>query len=96
MSETLPALVVTSEEDSKRTLKMDRNKPASFTNLYRKAVINKGWDEKIDISRKEMEFMDLPPSKKSPRRLDCMYRCLKKTECFQKKIVSFSIPSGEV
>ena len=95
VSETLPAVVVTSEEDSKRTSKLNRNKQTSFTSLYRKAVIDKDWSDQMDMSEKEMEFMGLLPST-CPRKFGTMCRHIRKSESSQKKFVAFSLSDEQV
>ena len=62
ITETLPTLIVKSDEHPKVGLRVDERKQVSFTNLYRKAVINKGLHDELEMNRKEMEFMGLSPS----------------------------------
>ena len=69
ITETLPPLIVKSEKHPKVGLRVDEQKQVSFTSLYRKAVINRGLHNELEMNRKEMEFMGLCPStcSKSPR-----------------------------
>ena len=82
ITETLPALIVKSDEHPKVGLKVDERKQVSFTNLYRKAVINKGLHDELEMNRKEMEFMGLSPStcSKSPRQKEHFRKSHRKLE----------------
>ena len=80
ITETLPPLVVKS--GTKVGLKVDEQKQVSFTSLYRKAVINKGFHNEPEMNRKEMEFMGLCPStcSKSPGQTENFRKNQRKSE----------------
>lgn len=101
---SLPALVVTTDKSFDTTPKQGKNnEKVSFTNLYRNAVLNKGWNEQTSVSQKELEFMGLIPSNSSRLKSKNLLRDVKKSGNFvlksrtlQKKVVSFSLPNLQV